>query len=73
MIQQLAVSCAQTHTDPIHNYCLRYISKDDTMAFRPLVALATMAASLVSCAPLALNERQAPNGVPDYVLKYGTQ
>ncbi|KAB2108148.1 hypothetical protein AG0111_0g3933 [Alternaria gaisen] len=40
------------------------------MAFRSLVALTMVVVPLANCAPLTLQERQTPNSVPDYVLKY---
>lgn len=48
-------------------------SKVGTMTFRSLVALTMVVVPLANCAPLTLQERQTPNGVPDYVLKYGKQ
>ncbi|KAF1834183.1 hypothetical protein BDW02DRAFT_579811 [Decorospora gaudefroyi] len=40
------------------------------MLSKSLVIVAACATSLVRSAPLTLEERQAPAGVPDYVLKY---
>lgn len=40
------------------------------MLFNSLVAAAALA-GVATCAPTKLEDRQAPSGVPDYVLKYG--
>ncbi len=41
------------------------------MVLRSLFFVAALAASVVKSAPLKLEDRQAPSGVPDYVTKYG--
>jgi hypothetical protein len=42
------------------------------MAFtRSLLLVVALAASAVKSAPTKLQDRQAPAGVPDYILKYG--
>ncbi|KAJ5063897.1 hypothetical protein J3E72DRAFT_395760 [Bipolaris maydis] len=40
------------------------------MGLTSLIAVVTVAVSLVNGAPLSQEKRQAPSGVPDYVLKY---
>ena len=43
-----------------------------TMGLRRSLLLAVaLAASAVNCAPTKFEDRQAPAGVPDYVLNYG--
>lgn len=41
------------------------------MGLTSLIAVVTVAVSLVNGAPLSQEKRQVPSGVPDYVLKYG--
>jgi hypothetical protein len=41
------------------------------MVFKSFFVVAACVASLVKCAPTKLKGRQAPAGVPDFVLKYG--
>lgn len=41
------------------------------MGLTSLIAVVAAVASVVHGVPLTLQERQAPSGVPDYVLKYG--
>jgi hypothetical protein len=41
------------------------------MVFKSLFAMAAYVTAMVRCAPTKLRDRQAPAGVPDYVLKYG--
>jgi hypothetical protein len=64
--------CAQFNLNLFASVTLIIHSKNVMMVFRSIVALATIVVPLVNCAPLTLQERQTPNGVPDYVLKYGT-
>jgi hypothetical protein len=41
------------------------------MVSKPFFVVAACAGAVVRCAPTKLQERQAPAGVPDFVLKYG--
>lgn len=41
------------------------------MVIKSFFFAAAFVASVARCAPVKLQERQAPSGVPDYVLRYG--